>query len=352
MAGRMAKLPAVAVLGLALLAAAGLAGCTQGDGAREGHLRLGYFPNLTHGQALYGLQAGLFRQELEASGIALETVDFNAGPTAIEALLTGQIDITYVGPSPTVNGILVAGADKFRIIAGAASGGARFIVQGDLEMDNGTDLARMSFATPQLGNTQDVALKAYLAERGHKPKDQGGDVTVINAANPDILTLFISGDIDGAWVPEPWATRLEMEADGREFLDERSLWPDGEFVTTHLVTTAAFLEKHRPTVDAFLRAHVNATAALRGGGPEVLEALNARIEADTGKALGTALLERSYREVTFTNDPVASSFQEGARHARELGLTRTSLPPIAGIYDLSALNEALAAAGEEPVEDP
>lgn len=347
----MAQASKPALVLLAFLAAS-LAGCTQGDGAEAGHLRLGYFPNLTHGQALYGLGSGLYERELEAAGITLETVDFNAGPTAIEAVLTGQVDITYVGPSPTVNGILAAGADKFRIIAGAASGGARFIVQGDLEMESDADLAGMAFATPQLGNTQDVALKAYLAERGHKPKDQGGDVTVINAANPDILTLFISGDIDGAWVPEPWATRLEMEADGREFLDERDLWPEGEFVTTHLVTTKAFLERHRPTVEALLAAHVKATAALREGGGEVLSVLNARIEEDTGKALGTGLLERSYAEVTFTNDPVVASFEQGARHARELGLTRASLPPVAVLYDLSALNDALAAAGEEPVEDP
>jgi NitT/TauT family transport system substrate-binding protein len=346
MASRALLLPC-----LLFLAATGLSGCTQ-ESAQDGLLRLGYFPNLTHAQALYGLQTGLFEDRLAQDGITLEATDFNAGPTAIEALLTGQVDIAYVGPSPTVNGILAAGADKFRIISGAASGGARFIVQPGLALEDDAGFDDRTFASPQLGNTQDVALKVYLADHGHKPKDQGGDVQVINAANPDILTLFIRDDIDGAWVPEPWATRLETEGGGVEHLDERDLWPDGAFVTTHVVTTARFLREHRVTVDAFLAAHVEATAKVAEGGPDVLAAINDGIAAATGKALGQGLLESAFAEVTFTNDPLAASFEAGAGHAHELGLTAKVLPDVGTIYDLVPLNDALAAAGEDPVEDP
>jgi NitT/TauT family transport system substrate-binding protein len=338
------------LLALALLLATGLAGCADSGQAEEGHLRLGYFPNMTHAQALYGLQTGLYGRVLGEEGITLEAVDFNAGNLAIEALLTGSIDITYVGPSPTVNGIIAAGDDRFRIIAGAASGGARFIVQPGLEDTD--DFAGKKLATPALANTQDIALKSYLAEHGQKPKDQGGDVTVINAANSDILTLFIAGQIDGAWVPEPWATRLEDESDGVERLDERDRWDGGEFVTTHVVTTTRFLEDHPATVAAFLAAHVQATAAVAAGGTEVLAAVNAKIEADTGKPLGTGLLAKAYGEVTFTNDPLVATFVEGAEHAHDLGLTRADIPPAATVYDLEALNAVLADAGQEPFEDP
>lgn len=338
------------ILAILLLVAAGLAGCTGATEAEAGHLRLGYFPNMTHAQALYGLETGLYERVLAERGITLEATDFNAGNLAIEALLTGGIDIAYVGPSPTVNGILQAGHDRFRVIAGAASGGARFIVQPGLEDE--TDFAGKKIATPALGNTQDVALKVWLAEHDQKATDQGGKVTVINAANADILTLFIGEQIDGAWVPEPWATRLEDEGDGVERLDERTLWPDGEFVTTHVVTTTSFLENHRATVDAFLAAHVQATVEVAAGGSAVLDAVNARIEVDTGKPLGAGLLAKAYREVSFTNDPLVATFVAGAEHAHDLGLTREALPAAATVYDLEALNAALAMAGQEPVEDP
>src|SRR5688572_17429069 len=205
---------------LLLLAAVAVAGCTSSAGSSD-TVRLGYFPNITHAQALYGIETGLFERTL-APDFKLETQHFNAGPSAFEALLTGQLDMTYVGPSPTLNAMAVTGGEVVRILGGTASGGARFIVRPDVVLEEDADFAGKSFASPQLGNTQDVSLKHYLKERGQRTTDQGGSVQVINAANPDILTLFVQGDIDGAWLPEPWATRLETDGGGKEFLDETS----------------------------------------------------------------------------------------------------------------------------------
>lgn len=340
----------LALLFAVVVTAAALAGCTGSQGAEAGVLRLGYFPNLTHAPALYGIETGLFDREM--GDVELKTTWFNAGPTAMEALLTDQIDVTYVGPSPTINAIATSGSGYVKIIAGAASAGARFIVQPNLNFTNDEDYGGKTFASPQLGNTQDVSLRDYLASRGHQTKDRGGDVQIINPANPEILALFTKGDIAGAWVPEPWATRLEVDGGGKELLDERSLWPDGQFVTTHVVTTRAFLRDHPETVKRFLDAHVNATLASQKGDAAVLAAVNAGIKNATGSSLREDLLARAYPEVTFTYDPLATSFVEFADKAEQLGFVRGGLGAPSASYDLEPLNDILKARGLNPVGQP
>ncbi|HUR63395.1 MAG TPA: ABC transporter substrate-binding protein [Candidatus Thermoplasmatota archaeon] len=335
-------------LPLALLLVAALAGCAGANDS--GGLRLGYFPNVTHAQALYGIQAGLYAKELGA--LPFTPVQFNAGPNALEALLSGHVDATYVGPGPTINALAQTGSDVLRVIAGAASGGARFIVRGDVAIGGDGDLGGKTFATPQLGNTQDLSLKDWLRQHGHTTTDRGGDVQVLNAANPDILTLFVQKQVHGAWVPEPWAARLVADGGGRELLDERSLWPDGKFSTTLLVTTGDYLGRHPDRVRALLEAHIQATDAVQAGNASALQAVNDGIRAATGKALSPGLLAESFTKLNFTNDPLAATLAAFGEKARGLGLLHGTLPPLPQSVALGPLNEVLARHGRAGVALP
>src|SRR5437868_7227764 len=242
---------------LFLLFAVALIGCGSQSSSNNGPvtLNLGYFRNLTHAGALVGVDRGTFKGAL-GSYVKLETKTFTAGPALIEALFAGDIDIGYVGPNPAINGYVKSHGQALRIIAGAASGGALFVVRSDEHIQSPSDLANKKFASPQLGGTQDVALRYYLQQHGLKTVDKGGNVQILPTDNPNILTLFKQGKIDGAWVPEPWATRLVVEGKGKIFVDERSLWPNGRFVTTNIVVRTAFLNQHADIVNKFLQADV------------------------------------------------------------------------------------------------
>src|SRR3712207_5365203 len=197
-------------------------------------LRIGYFPNINHAQAVIGFGRGDFQNAL-GDNVQVTTQIFNAGPSAIEALFANQIDVTYIGPGPAINGYVRSGGEALRIISGSTSGGAVFVVRNDSGINSPQDLANKKFATPELGNTQDVALRNYLLDNGYNTRDKGGNVEVLPVKNPDIVTLFLTKQIDGAWVPEPWGERLVREGGGKIFVDERDLWPpEGKFVTTHI----------------------------------------------------------------------------------------------------------------------
>lgn len=332
-----------AVAALTLLLAPALAGCAQ-PAAAGNVLRLGYLPNLTHAQAVYGIQTGLFAERL-GNGTRFEARAFNAGPEAFEALFAGQVDVLYVGPSPTIAALAAAEPGTLRVISGAASGGARFVVQPHLALAAPADYAGRTFATPQLGNTQDVALKRYLLGLGLRTRDAGGDVRVVNAANADILLLFERGLVDGAWVPEPWATRLVEEGHGRALLDEASLWPGGAFVTTQIVTTSAYLDAHPAEIRRLLEAHVEATQRLAADGDAGLALVDQGIAATTGKALPAGLSAEAAKSLRFTLDPLSATLFADARAARDLGFLTKDLPPASSIYDLRILDDVLRERG-------
>ena len=210
----------LALLTLTLIACSSNTSSSNG-GSASVTVRLGYFPNLTHAVALVGVARGTFQKAL-GTNVTLQTKMFTAGPAEIEALFANDIDIGYVGPSPATNGYVKSNGQALRIIAGAASGGALLIVRPQSNIKSASDLAGKKIADPQQGGTQDVALRYYLLTHGLKPADKGGNVQIVPTDNPTILTLFKQGQIDGAWVPEPWATRLVVEGNGKVFLDERS----------------------------------------------------------------------------------------------------------------------------------
>jgi NitT/TauT family transport system substrate-binding protein len=314
-------------------------------------LRIGYFPNINHAQPVIGLGNGDF-QKILGKNVNVQTTVFNAGPSAIEALLAKKIDVTYVGPNPAVNGYVVSEGKDLKIIAGASSGGAAFVVRNDSGIGSTKDFAGKKFASPQLGNTQDIALRSYLIKNGFKTIDEGGNIAVVAVANPDILTLFLKKQLDGAWVPEPWAARLVKEANGRIFLDERSLWPDGKFVTANIAASTDYLKNNPDVIRKLLAAHVNETVWINNHKDEAIKAFNVQLKKLTGKGIPEDELRQAISRIDFTYDPLKLSLFQSANNAYDLGFLAKGKPhpDLSGIFDLTILDQVLKESGLKPVE--
>src|SRR5882757_4461932 len=273
-------------------------------GAQTG-IRVGAFPNITHPQAMVGKNNGWFEKAM-GNQVKIDWKSFNAGPSAIEALFAGAIDMTYIGPNPAISGYVRSNGEALRIVAGATSGGASLVVRNDSGIQKPEDFHGKKVASPQMGNTQDVALRAWLIAHGMKSTDKGGDVQVIPLANPDQLTLFMKKELDGAWAPEPWATRLIREGNGRLFLDERTLWPGGQFISAHLIVRTQFLKEHPDLVKDWIRAHVEVTDWIGAHLPEAKKLLNMQIQKETGKPLAEGLLNDAFGSYVTVIRPKAS----------------------------------------------
>jgi NitT/TauT family transport system substrate-binding protein len=338
----------VALTALAVLTACG--GDADGDENSGGsgvadELRLGYFANVTHSAALIGVEEGLIADEL--GDTKLTTQVFNAGPDVVEAVFAGALDASYIGPSPAINAYGQSDGDAVRIIAGAASGGAQLVVREGI--DSPEDLVGTTLATPQLGNTQDVALRTWLTDQGiENSVEGGGDVTIAPTPNADTLNLFRSGDVDGAWLPEPWASRLVLEGGAKVLVDERDIWPEGEFVTTHLIVRTEFLEEYPETVEALLRGHVAAVQFAQGDVEKARTAVNAGLEEAGSDALPDEVFDRAWSNLSVTWDPLAATLEESAQDGFDAGTT-PELVDIEGIYDLGPLNAILGDLGEDAV---
>ena len=303
-------------------------------------IRLGYFPNLTHATAIVGVDEGLFQDSL--GEVELETAIFNSGTEAVEALFSDAIDASFVGPNPAINAWQQSEGAAIRIVSGATSGGAFLVVRDGI--DSAEDLAGKTLSTPDLGNTQDVALRAWLKDNGFETDlEGGGDVSIMPQENSQILETFRSGDIDGAWVPEPYATRLILEGDGHVLVDERDLWPDGKYVTTHLIVATTFLEEHPDIVKGLLAGVVAANELINEDPERAKLVVNEGLEAIVGSAIPDETLDAAWKNLLFTLDPIASSLEGSADAAVEVEL----LEPVEldGIYDISLLNEVLEEAG-------
>jgi sulfonate transport system substrate-binding protein len=312
-------------------------------------IHVGAFPNITHAQAMVGKANGWFEKSMGPK-VTIDWKSFNAGPSAIEALFAGAIDMTYIGPNPAITGYVRSNGEALRIVAGATSGGAALVVRNDSGIQKPEDFHGKKVASPQMGNTQDVALRAWLIAHGMKSTDKGGDVQVIPLANPDQLTLFMKKDLDAAWAPEPWATRLIREGNGRLFLDERELWPNGQFVTAHLIVRTQFLKEHPGLVKDWIRAHVEVTEWIGAHLPEAKKLLNQQIQKETGKPLADALLNDAFGRMTSTYDPLRASLMTAAKSAFDAGFLGRQMPDLSNLYDLSLLNQVLAEKGKKAIQ--
>src|SRR3954463_5240439 len=342
----------LAVLPLAaVLAACGSDGgsanaSSEGGSGAPAELRLGYFANVTHAAALIGVQEGYIADEL-GEHTKLTTQVFNAGPDEVEALFAGGIDAAYIGPSPTVNAYGQSGGDALRIIAGAASGGAQLVVRNGI--NSAADLKGKTLASPQLGNTQDVALRTWLTDQGLKNSvEGGGDVTVAPTKNSDVGDAFDNGDVDGAWVPEPYASQLVLDHGAHVLVNEKDLWPDGQFVTTNLIVRTEFLEQYPGSVEALLRGHVKAVELAESDEDAAKKAINAGLVAAGGKEVDADVLDRAWGELTVTFDPLASTLKTSAENAVTAGTPEEEVD-LKGIYALRILNQILKDEGKDPV---
>ncbi|MHC2998361.1 ABC transporter substrate-binding protein [Microbacterium sp. HJ5] len=337
---------AITTLGLVAVMMAGCAsaGASTPEVEDVTELRLGYFANVTHAPALVGLEEGLFEESL--GDVDVTTSVFNAGPAAIEALTAGAIDATYIGPNPSINTFIQSGGESARIIAGAATGGAALVVAPGI--DSPENLAGTTLASPQLGNTQDVALRVWLADQGYETDTSGGgDVAVTPTENAQTLTLFQEGELDGAWLPEPWVSRLVIDEGAEVLVDEADLWPDGEFPTTVLLVRAEFLEDHPDVVEDLLEGHLAAVQWIADNPDEAPAVINGAIEAETGKPLSDEVIQRALEHVTFSADPHADTFETLVANGLEAGTQKEG--SIEGLFDLRLLNGLLEASGAETV---
>lgn len=310
-------------------------------------LRLGYFPNLTHATALVGMEKGIYTRAV-GPDVKIDFRQFNAGPQTVEAIFAGALDAAYMGPSPAINAFVQSQGEAIRVISGATSGGAFLVVKPDISGPQ--DLHGKKLASPQRGNTQDVALRAWLGSQGLKSDlSGGGDVSVLPQENAQTLETFLAGAIDGAWVPEPWASRMVIEAGAKVLVDERDLWPGRQYVTTHLVARTAFLEEHPEAVEGLLRGQIEANDFINANQEEARDLARSAVARITGKQLPKPVIDAAWANLTFTNDPVASTLRRSAIEAEKLGFLEDV--DLEGIYDLSILNRLLSEAGKPEVKD-
>jgi NitT/TauT family transport system substrate-binding protein len=311
-----------------------------------GEVRLGYFANVTHATAVVGVAHGDFAKALGTT--KLSTQLYNAGPAEMTALLGGQLDAAYVGPSSALAAYAQSHGEALRIVAGATSGGAELVVRPGI--NSAADLKGKTIASPQKGNTQDVALRAWLKQNGLTANPDGtGDVSVNPQDNAATLDQFKAGHIDGAWLPEPWASRMVTEAGAKVLVDERSLWPGGQFATTNLVVSTTFLAAHPDTVKALIDGQIAANQWITADPADAQKLVNDQLKQLTGKSLTGAEVQRAFSEQTVTDDPLAASLQTSMDHAVDTGLLKKT--DLHGIFDLTLLNTELAKDGRPAVSD-
>ncbi|MCC3767370.1 aliphatic sulfonate ABC transporter substrate-binding protein [Streptomyces sp. UNOC14_S4] len=318
----------------------------QGKALSADTVRIGYFPNITHATPLVGDHEGIIQKEL--GGTKLRATTFNAGPSEIEALNAGSIDIGWIGPSPAINGYTKSKGKSLRIISGSTSGGVRLVVDPK-KISSLDDVKGKRIATPQKGNTQDVAFLNWIAQQGWKVDAQSGkgDVSVVRTDNKVTPDAFKSGSIDGAWVPEPTASKLVSEG-GKVLLDESTLWPDKKFVITNVIVSQKFLDQHPDVVEAVLRGSVKTNAWIKDNPDKARDAANAALQQLSGKALPADIIDPAWKSIEVTDDPLASTLRTEADNAVKAGLLET--PDLSGIYDLTPLNKVLRAAGRQPFD--
>jgi NitT/TauT family transport system substrate-binding protein len=350
---RMAVIAAVA--GVALIAAA----CSSNSGSSTATtaagggssttsgapvtLRLGYLTNLTHASALVGVQDGYFKKNLP-SNVTLQTFTYNAGPAEVTAMLAGSLDAAYMGPNSAITAYSQSNGKAIKIISGATSGGAALVVSPSIT--SASQLKGKTLATPQLGNTQDVALRTWLKKKGLTfpgPNGGSGEVTILPESNSITLTSFEAGTIAGAWVPEPWATEMVDQGHGKILVNEKSQWPNGQFSTTLLVVTTAFLSAHPSVVAGLLKGQIAANTFLNTSPTKAMADANAALASLTGKSLKSNELSTAWSDMTFTNDPIASSIVTDLAHAKAAGFPTSN---ISGIFDLGPINQLLVSDGK------
>lgn len=300
-------------------------------------LRIGYFANITHAQAVIGVGEGRFQRAI-GEDYNLKSVVFNAGPTAVEALISGNVDVIYVGPNPVFNG-WIKFQKGIRVISGASNGGVRLIVSEKSKIESSQDFVGKRLATPQFGNTQDIAARKWLSENGLAPKTLGGKVDLIPIKNADQLLLFMIGELDASWAIEPWATRLILEAKGKEFLNEKSLWKNGVFPTTLVVTSKKFLNESPEVLKKFIAEHVSITKWIQKNPEEAKDTFRSNFNKITRNKMSKLTIDEAFKNVDFVYTVNEETLTKSIDDAFDLGFLGKSKVSLNGLVSPDILNE-------------
>jgi NitT/TauT family transport system substrate-binding protein len=301
------------------------------ENSDENNIRIAYFPNIGHAIPIIGIEKGFFAEKI-STDTKIETRVFDSGPQVIESLFANSVDVAYVGPGPAINGFLNSENKNIQILAGAASGGASFIVHPNSEINSASDFVGKKIAAPQIGNTQDVSLRHYLSENNLKPAEKGGSVIIYNISNPDIYTLFVKGDIDGAWVAEPWATILETELGGDRLFFEEDLWPNKEFASVLLIANIDYVEKNPEIISDFLISHHEIVKWINDNPVETRIVFNTFLKSHLGQSLSDDVVDISLSNLKITSDPVKDSVYSFAEKANVLGYLGRNGYDLSGIF--------------------
>ena len=307
----------VSITGIVLLSVLGILFSSDYT-ENENKIRIAYFPNIGHAIPIIGMEKGFFEKNV-GEEVTIETKVFDSGPQTIESLFANSIDLAYVGPGPAITGFLNSEDHNVKILAGAASGGASFIVHPDSEISSVYDFAGKKIAAPQIGNTQDISLRNYLFENGLKSADKGGSVIIYNIPNPDIYTLFVKGDIDGAWVAEPWATILEIELGGKRLFHEEELWPNKQFASVLLIGNTNYVDKNPKLVSDFLTSHHETVIWINQNPVETRVVFNDFLKSHLGQSLSDDVVDIALSNLVITDDPQRDSVYSIAKKANALG---------------------------------
>jgi len=333
------KISTVVTLGIVSIIAIAVIATIGGslDQSGQSKIRVAFFPSIGHAVPIVGIENGIFEKGI-GEQIQIETKLFDSGPQVIESIFASSIDVAYVGPGPVINGFLKSHGKDIRILAGAASGGASFIIQPDSGLDSIENYDGKRIASPQISNSQDVSLRYYLASNDLKPIEKGGTVFVLNISNPDIYTLFAKGDIDGAWIPEPWATMLVQELDGVRLFNEEKLWPNEQFASELLIARTDYLENNKELVQNRLKSHKETVVWINSNTDESKSIFEIFLKKHMGKSLPTKIIDESFSNLTITSDPIKNSVLTFAERADSLGYLGRSGYNLDGIFYQPDLN--------------
>jgi NitT/TauT family transport system substrate-binding protein len=293
-----------------------------GRGEAKTVIRLGHFPNITHAQgviahALTRQHKGWFEERL-GPGVEIQWYTYNAGPSAMEAIFAGSLDLTYVGQGPALNAHFKSNGEEIRILAGAANAGAALVIKPDGPIKTAADFRGKKIATPQLGNTQDISCRAWLKAQGFRVTQTGGDVLVVPTANPDQLGLFQSGGVDAVWTVEPWVTRLEREANGKIFLEDTNI------ITTWLACSVKFLNARRDLAKKIVRANKELTDWIQAHPDEAQKLLVAELKEETKADFAPEAATQAWKRIKFTTEVSRDLLAKAVQDGKDAGFYKSS----------------------------
>ena len=313
------KIPYLVGIAIVVIGVIVLVGTTQSSfDDSEKKIRIAFFPSIIHAVPIVGMENQTFSENLDTD-LDIQVKIFDSGPQVIESIFSNSVDLAYVGPGPVINGYLKSDGNDLKILASAANGGASFVIQKNSGLESIENYPGKRIAAPQISNTQDVSLRHYLAENGLISAEKGGDVFVLNISNPDIYTLFAKGDIDGAWVPEPWATMLVEELDGIRLFDENEFWPENKFSSVLLIGRADYIEKNPEIIKKWIDANEKTVKWINDNPTESKKLYNEFLKDYMGKTLTEKIVEESFSNIVITSEPVEKSIHIFAERADSLG---------------------------------